>query len=99
MDKGVSAAQLEQLKLIAGGSNVLLDKESLAAYGHDETENLLFIPAVVVKPRTAEEISAILKLCNEHLIPVTPRGAGTGLSGGALPNLGGVLISMERMNS
>nr|NKR04477.1 FAD-binding protein [Escherichia coli] len=51
------------------------------------------------KPRTAEEISAIMRLCNENHIPVTPRGAGTGLSGGALPHLGGVLISSERMNS
>lgn len=99
MATGISIAQLEQLKSIAGDNYVLSDKETLAAYGHDETENLLFIPAVVIKPRTVQEISAILKLCNEHKIPVTPRGAGTGLSGGALPNLGGVLVSMERMNS
>jgi glycolate oxidase len=52
-----------------------------------------------VKPRSAEEISKLLILCNQHLIPVTPRGAGTGLTGGALPNLGGLVISMERLNS
>ncbi|HVF96146.1 MAG TPA: FAD-linked oxidase C-terminal domain-containing protein, partial [Flavisolibacter sp.] len=51
------------------------------------------------KPRTPEEISIILSICNQHRIPVTPRGAGTGLSGGALPHLGGVLLSTERLNS
>jgi glycolate oxidase len=78
---------------------VFIDQESLNNYAHDETENLHFLPDIVIKPRTAEEISQIMVLCNEHKIPVTPRGAGTGLSGGALPNLGGVLLSMERMNS
>lgn len=89
---------IESFKKIAG-SHVFTDAESLNHYAHDETENLHFLPGVVIKPRTAEEISAIMKLCNEHRIPVTPRGAGTGLSGGALPQFGGVLLSMERMNS
>ncbi len=67
--------------------------------GKDETENLHFLPDIVVKPRTAEEISKIMIICNAENIPVTPRGAGTGLSGGALPHVGGVVISFERMNS
>jgi len=71
----------------------------LINYSHDETETLSFLPAVVIKPRSAEEISLILRICNKEKIPVTPRGAGTGLSGGALPHLGGVLLSTERMNS
>ncbi len=95
----ISTEHLVQLKGIVGEQYVVYDEESLNHYGHDETEHLLYLPAVVVKPRTAEEISAIMTLCNRHKIPVTPRGAGTGLSGGALPNLGGVLISMERLNS
>lgn len=90
---------VETFRKISGEAFVLVDKESLAAYDHDETENLHFLPDIVIKPRTAAEISAIMKICNEHKIPVTPRGAGTGLSGGALPHLGGVLLSMERMNS
>jgi glycolate oxidase len=90
---------LEAFKNIAGSSNVFTDEESLNNYAHDETENLHFLPDIVIKPRTAEEISAVMKICNKHKIPVTPRGAGTGLSGGALPQLGGVLISFERMNS
>ncbi len=90
---------LDAFKAIAGEAYVHADEESLQHYGHDETENLLFLPDVVIRPRTAEEISAIMKICNQHGIPVTPRGAGTGLSGGALPHLGGVVLSTDRMNS
>ncbi|WP_240312720.1 FAD-binding oxidoreductase [Flavihumibacter solisilvae] len=95
----LTAEHLEQLKSIVGAEYVFTDEESFQKYGRDETENLLFYPEVVVKPRTTEEISAIMRLCHENYIPVTPRGAGTGLSGGALPHLGGVLISTERLNS
>ncbi len=90
---------IDLFKKIAGDAYVFADEESLNNYAHDETENLHFLPDIVIKPRTAEEISQIMVICNEHKIPVTPRGAGTGLSGGALPHLGGVLLSMERMNS
>lgn len=95
----ITAEHITQLKTIIGEQYVFADEENLNNYGHDETEHLLYLPEVVVKPRTAEEISAIMKMCNEDGIPVTPRGAGTGLSGGALPHLGGVLLSTERMNS
>jgi len=90
---------IDALKKIVGEQFVFIDEESLNHYSHDETENLHFLPELVIKPRTTEETSAILKICNEKKIPVTPRGAGTGLSGGALPQLGGVLLSTERMNS
>jgi glycolate oxidase len=90
---------IEAFKKIVGEQYVFSDEESLNNYSHDETEDLHYLPEIVIKPRTAEEISAILKICNKEKIPVTPRGAGTGLSGGALPHLGGVLLSTERMNS
>lgn len=90
---------IDLFKNITGEAYVFADEDSLNNYAHDETENLHFLPDIVIKPRTAEEISQIMVICNEHKIPVTPRGAGTGLSGGALPHLGGVLLSMERMNS
>ncbi len=90
---------IASFKKIVGEQFVLLDEESLHHYSHDETEDLHYLPDVVIKPKTAEEISAILKICNKEKIIVTPRGAGTGLSGGALPHLGGVLLSTERMNS
>jgi glycolate oxidase len=91
--------QLEAFKAIVGEQYVLIDEEALQHYAHDETEDLHFRPDVILKPRTAEEISEVLKICNRYKIPVTPRGAGTGLSGGALPHLGGVLLSIERLNS
>jgi glycolate oxidase len=89
---------LSRLVSIAGAENVFTSSEVLADYSHDYTEDLRFFPEVVIKPATADEISAILKLCNIELIPATPRGAGTGLSGGALPVFGGIIISMERFN-
>jgi len=78
-----AAAFLDHFRLIAGEQYVLLDDESLQNYGHDETENLLYLPDVVIRPRTTAEDSSIMKICHQHRIPVTPRGAGTGLSGGA----------------
>jgi glycolate oxidase len=90
---------VQQLKAIVGEQYVFVDEESLSKYAHDETENLHFPPEAVVKPRTTEEISRIMKLCNDAIIPVTPRGAGTGLAGAALADKGGVLLSTERLNS
>jgi len=90
---------LEQFKLIVGEGYVFTDADSIEKYGKDETEQLHYAPQVIVKPRQASEIAQLLKICNAHLIPVTPRGAGTGLTGGALPHLGGLVISMERFNS
>src|SRR5438128_2018396 len=89
---------LARLKEIVGEQYVFCDEESLYNYSHDETEDLSYKPEVVLKPSSAAEISEILKIANAELIPVTPRGAGTGLSGGALPIYGGIVISMERFN-
>jgi glycolate oxidase len=94
----INATHIQQFKNIVGEQNVLYDEESLKHYGHDETELLLFLPEVVLKPTSTAEISAIMKICDSEMIPVTPRGAGTGLSGGALPHLGGVLLSTEKLN-
>lgn len=100
LEQGILTEEhVQQLKQMVGEQYVFADEESLHNYSHDETEHLKYLPEVVVKPRTAEEISDVMKLCNEYLIPVTPRGGGTGLSGGALPHKGGVLISMERFNA
>lgn len=94
----INSRIVEQLKTIVGDAYVTVDAEVLSKYGHDETEDLMYPPEVVVKPRMVEEISEIMKLANEKHIPVTPRGAGTGLSGGALPIHGGISLSMERFN-
>lgn len=88
----------DKIASIVGADNVVQDQDQLERYAHDETEDLRYFPEVAVKPQTAEQISQLLKLCNEHVIPVTPRGGGTGLSGGALAVHGGLLISMEKFN-
>jgi glycolate oxidase len=84
---------------ICGDENVTITKENLTQYGSDETENLCYPPDVVLFPTTEFQISDIVKYCNQNSIAVTPRGAGTGLSGGALPVYGGVCISMKYFNS
>ena len=74
---------LTAIKSIVGEDAVITAQAGLEKYSRDETEDLVYYPEVVAKPKTPEEVSALMKLCNENLIPVTPRGAVTGLSGGA----------------
>ncbi len=95
----VTEELISRFEGIVGQAYVLADDENRKHYGHDETEHLLYLPEIVIKPRTTTEVSAIMHICNEYRVAVTPRGAGTGLSGGALPHLGGVLLSMERFNT
>lgn len=83
---------------ICGKTHVLATAGERTSYGSDETEDLHFMPAVVVFPGSADEIASVLKLANRNRIPVTPRGAGTGLSGGALPVNGGIVLCTERLN-
>lgn len=94
----VTPAIIRQFVSLVGEEHVVLDETRRFDYSHDETEDFSFLPDVVLKPGTAEAVSAIMKICNEHLLPVTPRGGGTGLSGGAIPLEKGVVLSMERFN-
>jgi glycolate oxidase len=94
----VTETQIKSFQQIVGQPFVIITNEDKALYAQDHTEDLTYMPEVVVKPKTAAEVSAILKLCNEYNIPVTPRGAGTGLSGAALPIYGGVVLAIERFN-
>lgn len=94
----VDQAALQHFQQLIGNKFVLTDVEALQAYGHDETEDFNYPPEVVLKPASADEISGILHYCHTHKIPVTASGARTGLSGGALPLLGGVSLSTERLN-
>jgi glycolate oxidase len=90
-----------RLQATAGARNVIFDDpEKLENYAHDELaeKEYAHLPEVVVKPNSAQEVAAIMKLANEAHIPVTPRGAGTGLSGGGVPVHGGILLSVENMN-
>src|SRR4051812_25910076 len=79
---------------------VVTDPDVLASYAHDEAEWAPWqLPAALVRPRSAEEVQTVVRLCIEHRVPVVPRGAGTGLSGGANATAGSVVLSLERMDA
>ena len=89
---------IESFEQIVGKENTLTQKDETFQYGHDETETIQYTPELVLKPTSAQQIADIMSICHQHKIPVTPRGAGTGLSGGAIPHKGGVVLSMEKLN-
>jgi len=86
------------LRAALGAECVLLDSDTLEACASDETEDLVFPPEVVVTPRDVAGIVAVMKLATTHHVAVTPRGAGTGLSGGALAVHGGIVLSTRALN-
>lgn len=94
----VDSEILFKLEQVLGKDAVITEKETIDIFSKDETEDLIFPPEVVVKPSNADEISRIIKIANEFLIPVVPRGGGTGLSGGALAIYGGISVSLEKLN-
>lgn len=93
----ITAADIAFFTSIAG-NNVLTDEEQLARCASDHTEDLYYQPEIVLQPETVKAVSDIMRYCYEQNIPVTPRGAGTGLSGGALPVYGGISLDMRRFD-
>ena len=91
----IDKKHLEYLTSIVGEENIKSDKAHLIAYCYDATKER-FEPDAVVFPRHEQDISDILKYCNEHRIVIVPRGAGSGFTGGALPASGGITLSLER---
>ncbi len=90
---------VDKLIDICGDNDVSTEEEDLERYSQDESGRFYaHLPEVVVKVENTEEISKVLRLANEHLIPVTPRGAGSGVVGGAVPIYGGIVLSLEKMN-
>ena len=87
----LEARLIQKLKAIVGDENVACEKQDLICYGYDATQ-MEFLPDVVVHPASPEEVSQVLKLANAEKIPVFPRGAGSGFSGGALPKGGGIVL-------
>ena len=98
MNTAINPEILQQLEAIVGASFLFSDEETRRDYGHDETEDYNFPPAVLLKPRTPEEIASIMRIASQYEIPVTPIGGRTGLSGGALSIHQGIGLSMERFN-
>ncbi len=93
----VSSADIEFFNTILSNKALSIDSEMMD-YSHDYTEDFVFIPELVLKPEDTKEVSEIMRYCFEKNIPVTPSGARTGLSGGALPVHKGVVLSMEKFN-
>ena len=89
---------ISELSSILGNQRIGTSRETLKAYSYDGTTNWISEPDVVVFPSTAEEISAIMKIANTERIPVTPRGAGTCLSGGPVPIRNGIVLCTINMN-
>jgi len=89
---------VSQLKKIIGKEGVLTAKEDLNVYSYDGTTTWSHMPDVVVLPATTEQVSQVLKLANENKIPVTPRGAGTNVSGGSIPIKGGIVLCTTKLN-
>src|SRR5690625_64615 len=100
-DAGVVARKSEivkALQAIVPGEGVIHDAEALAAYESDGLTAYRQPPLITVLPETVEQVSAVLRYCHEHKIKVVPRGAGTSLSGGALPLADGILLGMGKFN-
>ena len=98
LTEDVHQAALRDLPGLVGEGRIHWGDDQRAQHGSDETEDLVFMPDVVLEPESTAEVSAILAWAHGHGVPVTAGGARTGLSGGALPIRGGIALSMRRMN-
>lgn len=98
MYEPVNARLVDSLCQIVGAANVITGSERMEPYTHDEVVGLRAEPEVVVLARSAEHVSHVLRLAQRERVPVTPRGAGMGLSGGAVPVHAGIVLSLEKMN-
>ena len=96
----LTPAVIAELEAIVGRKQVTVDRDKLEAYSHDETprERYAHMPDAAVLPASTDEVAAVVALALRERIPITPRGAGSGLSGGAIPVFGGIVLSLERMN-
>jgi glycolate oxidase len=95
----VTTAVVDRLKKAVGDRFVRVDEETLRRFASDETEDLVFMPEAAVLPQNVEAVAAVMRIATECNVPVTPRGAGTGLSGGALPVCGGIVLSTAALNN
>lgn len=89
---------LDELRNIVGHAGVDVDPEKLENYGHDETPLYHVAPEAVIHPVNTTQIAAIVKICHDRSVPVTVRGGGTSLSGGAVPVYRGLVMALDRMN-
>ena len=93
----MNAATLEELRGILGSQGLISSAEELKTYECDGLTNFRVVPVAVVLPETTEQVQAVVRVCHRERIPFVARGSGTGLSGGALPVTGGIVIGLARM--
>ncbi len=100
MTSKISPAIRAAIEAVVGAGNAFSDPERTVDYGHDEfsLREIARQPDLVVRPGTTAEVAAVLRIANEARVPVTPRGGATGLCGGCVPVLGGIVLSLERMD-
>ncbi len=98
MYRQVNEDIVQELAEIVGSENVLWQTDRLEPYSHDETVGLRAEPEAAVRVTSAQQVAAILRLANRERIPIVPRGAGYGLSGGAVATQGGIVLTLEKMN-
>ena len=96
----VSAELVEKLVALLGESNVSTNPDKLETYKTDEEANpkYFYLPEVIVFPETEEQVAGVIKLANEYVVPITPRAGGTSLVCGAIPQYGGIVLLLEKMN-
>uniref|UniRef100_A0AC35F520 FAD-binding PCMH-type domain-containing protein n=1 Tax=Panagrolaimus sp. PS1159 TaxID=55785 RepID=A0AC35F520_9BILA len=92
------ASLVPKFESILGNESVKSSKSFREQYSHDECHHEPHMPDLVVTPKSVEEVSAIVKLCNENRVPIIPFGTGTGIEGGVVPVYGGVSIDLKGMD-
>ncbi len=89
---------VDDLRLIVGAAHVLDEAQDLSPFAHDESIAIPVLPQVVVFPADTSQVSAVLKICNLHQVPLSVRGGGSGLVGGAVPDHCGLVLDLKRLD-
>ncbi len=98
MERKIVEKLIDELASVINSNSIETDPDILDKYSRDETADAVFMPDLLVRAENSEDVSHVLRVCNKMKVPVVPRGAGSGVTGGALPVHGGLVLSLERMN-
>ncbi|MDH3869517.1 MAG: FAD-binding oxidoreductase, partial [Desulfuromonadales bacterium] len=94
----ISETAIQSLIDKLGKENVITAAEDLLVLGYDSTPGLHATPDLVVYPTDSEQVQSVMQVARDHKVPITPRGSGTGLSGGSIPVDGGIVICLNKMD-
>jgi FAD/FMN-containing dehydrogenase len=96
--RSIQAANVEYFRSLLQPGQIVVDKADLAVYNQDWTKKMRGHSELLLQPKTTQEVSAILKYCNENLLAVTPQGGSTGLVGGNVPTSDEIILSTSKLN-